>query len=82
VIDKDYASALLAADLNADALLIATDVDAVYSGWGTPEQHAIGRASPDELATSEFAEGSMGPKVRGVHVRRAHGRHRCDRLDQ
>ena len=66
VIDKDYASALLAADLNADALLIATDVDAVYSGWGTPDQQAIRRASPDELSTSEFAEGSMGPKVRAA----------------
>ena len=38
VIDKDLASALLAADLNADALLIVTDVDAVYADWGTPEQ--------------------------------------------
>jgi len=38
----------------------------VYSGWGTPDQHAIRRASPDELARSEFAEGSMGPKVRAA----------------
>jgi carbamate kinase len=66
VIDKDLASALLAIDLNADALVIATDVDAVYSGWGTPDQHAIRRASPEELAKSEFAEGSMGPKVRAA----------------
>ena len=36
VIDKDLASALLAADLDADALLIVTDVDAVYVDWGTP----------------------------------------------
>jgi carbamate kinase len=66
VIDKDLASALLAADLGADALLIATDVDAVYADWGTPEQHAIRHATPAELATAEFAEGSMGPKVRAA----------------
>jgi carbamate kinase len=66
VIDKDLASALLAADLKADALLIVTDVDAVYSGWGTPEQRAIRRATPEALAASEFAEGSMGPKVKAA----------------
>jgi len=66
VIDKDLASALLAADLHADALVIVTDVDAVYSGWGTPEQTAIRRATPDALEHSEFAEGSMGPKVRAA----------------
>jgi carbamate kinase len=66
VIDKDLASAVLAADLHADALLIVTDVDAVYSGWGTPEQTAIRRASPEALERSEFAEGSMGPKVRAA----------------
>ncbi len=63
VIDKDHASALLARDLHADALLIVTDVDAVYTDWGTPQQRAIRRASPEALAASEFAEGSMGPKV-------------------
>jgi carbamate kinase len=57
---------LLAIDLRADALVIATDVDAVYADWGTPEQRAIRRASPAELRTSEFAEGSMGPKVRAA----------------
>jgi carbamate kinase len=63
VIDKDLASALLAADLKADALAIVTDVDGVYAGWGTPDQRKIERATPAELAGSEFAEGSMGPKV-------------------
>ena len=66
VIDKDLASALLAKDLRADALAIVTDVDAVYSGWGTPEQRAIRRATPEALAKSEFAAGSMGPKVRAA----------------
>jgi carbamate kinase len=66
VIDKDMASALLAADLKADTLAIVTDVDGVYSGWGTPDQKRIDRATPAELATSEFAEGSMGPKVKAA----------------
>jgi carbamate kinase len=66
VIDKDLASALLAKDLGADALAIVTDVDAVYSDWGTPDQRAIRRATPEALADSEFAAGSMGPKVRAA----------------
>jgi carbamate kinase len=66
VIDKDLASALLAADLKADALAIVTDVDGVYEGWGTPDQRRIDRATPDELAGSQFAEGSMGPKVKAA----------------
>ena len=66
VIDKDLASALLARDLRADALAIVTDVDAVYEGWGTPEQRAIRRATPEALAETEFAAGSMGPKVRAA----------------
>ena len=66
VIDKDMASALLACDLGADALLIATDVDGVYRGWGTPEQEAIREATPEQLLADEFAEGSMGPKVRAA----------------
>jgi carbamate kinase len=66
VIDKDLASALLAKDLRADALTIVTDVDAVYCDWGTPQQRAIRRATPDALAQTEFAAGSMGPKVRAA----------------
>jgi carbamate kinase len=66
VIDKDLASALLAAEIGADVLAIVTDVDAVYAGWGTPDQHAIAHATPDELRAAEFAEGSMGPKVRAA----------------
>ena len=66
MIDRDLASALLARDLRADALVIVTDVDAVYADWGTPEQRAIRRATPDALAETEFAAGSMGPKVRAA----------------
>jgi carbamate kinase len=66
VIDKDLASALLAADLKADMLAIVTDVDGVYADWGTPDQRLIGRATPDELESGDFAEGSMGPKVKAA----------------
>jgi carbamate kinase len=66
VIDKDLASALLARELHADALVIVTDVDAVYTGWGTPDERAIRRAAPEALATTDFAAGSMGPKVRAA----------------
>jgi carbamate kinase len=63
VIDKDYASALLARDLDADLLVMLTDADAVYTDWGTPAQTQIRRANPDALADMGFAAGSMGPKV-------------------
>ena len=66
VIDKDLASAVLAADLDAHALLIITDVDAVYADWGTTHQNAIRYATPAKLSHAQFAEGSMGPKVRAA----------------
>jgi carbamate kinase len=76
VIDKDLASALLAADLGADALAIVTDVDGVYADWGTPEQRLIERATAEELMSAKFAEGSMGPKVKAActFVERTGGR--------
>lgn len=63
VIDKDLASAMLAEEIEADVLVLVTDVDAVYRDWGKPEQRAIRRATPESLAGEEFAAGSMGPKV-------------------
>jgi carbamate kinase len=63
VIDKDWATSVLAKDLGADLLVIATDVDAVYLDWGTPQQSAVASAGPDALAALGFAAGSMGPKV-------------------
>ncbi|QYD73825.1 carbamate kinase [Paraburkholderia edwinii] len=66
VIDKDLCSALLAEELGADLLVIATDVDAAYVDWGKPTQKAISRAHPDELEKLGFASGSMGPKVQAA----------------
>jgi carbamate kinase len=63
VIDKDYCAALLAEQVEADLLLIATDVDGVYVNWGKPDQQVIAEASPDALDADQFAAGSMGPKV-------------------
>jgi carbamate kinase len=63
VIDKDHASALLARQLDADVLVMATDADAVYLDWGTPAARRIERATPEELERHAFPAGSMGPKV-------------------
>ena len=63
VIDKDLASELLAREVEAELFVMATDVDGVYADWGTPEQRRLERATPEELRGSEFAAGSMGPKV-------------------
>jgi carbamate kinase len=66
VIDKDHASGLLAREINADALLMLTDVDGVYLGWGTAQQRRLESAKPDELNSYSFAAGSMGPKVKAA----------------
>jgi carbamate kinase len=63
VIDKDFASELLARELEADFFVMLTDADAVYCDWGKPTQKAIRRVSPAVLAQMSFAAGSMGPKV-------------------
>ncbi|MBR2513893.1 MAG: carbamate kinase [Halomonas sp.] len=63
VIDKDLCSALLAEQLQADLLIIATDVDAAYVDWNGPNHKAIASAHPDVLDNMQFAAGSMGPKI-------------------
>lgn len=67
VIDKDLTAALLGRQLGADILLIATDVPAVMTGWGTSLAQELGAVSVGELrslaAQGEFGSGSMGPKV-------------------
>ncbi|HEY7485825.1 MAG TPA: carbamate kinase [Streptosporangiaceae bacterium] len=66
VIDKDLATAKLAEAIEADALLLLTDVPAVQRGFGTPDAEAIGRATPAALRRERFPAGSMGPKVEAV----------------
>ncbi|WP_373746418.1 carbamate kinase [Neisseria dentiae] len=66
VIDKDLATALLAASVEADMLVIATDIDGVYLDWGTEKQRLVQAANPDEIEKIDFAAGSMGPKVQAA----------------
>jgi carbamate kinase len=63
VVDKDASSALLAALLGADRLLLLTDVSGVSADWGTPNARLISRADPEELMPSQFESGSMRPKI-------------------
>ncbi len=63
VVDKDLASEVLAEDVGAELFIMATDVDGVYVGWGTPLQRKLGLVTPEEIAGYDFAAGSMGPKV-------------------
>jgi carbamate kinase len=63
VIDKDFASEMLAREVDADLFVMATDVDAVYEGWGTADQRRLGEVTVAELRSLTFAAGSMGPKV-------------------
>jgi carbamate kinase len=80
VVDKDLAAAVLARELRAELFLILTDVDAVYTGWGTDDQRAISSmtvSEADRLASEgAFGEGSMAPKVAAAadYVRRTRGR--------
>ena len=66
VIDKDLCSSLLASQLDADLLVIATDVNAAFIDFGKPTQKAIGQAHPDDMEKLGFAAGSMGPKVQAA----------------
>ena len=66
VIDKDLASAVLARDLGADLLIIATDVNGVFVDWHGPDERRIVRAHPDAIDLDDFPAGSMGPKVRAA----------------
>jgi carbamate kinase len=63
VIDKDLSSALLAEEIGADALLLLTDVAAVWTKWPMSAGRPIGRITPSELRALAFDSGSMAPKV-------------------
>lgn len=70
VIDKDLTAALIAQQVRADRLIIATDVDSVIADWGTPHAKTIGEVTSAEMRTiaadQQFAAGSIGPKVEAV----------------
>ena len=66
VIDKDLTAALLAEALDAEGLLLLTDISAVEGDYGTPQAAPITRATPAELRARNFPAGSMGPKIDAV----------------
>ena len=88
VVDKDLAAAVLARELGAELFMILTDVDAVYTGWGTDQQRLISSmtvAEADRLGREgAFGEGSMAPKVAAAadYVRRTKGRAIITELSQ
>jgi carbamate kinase len=66
VVDKDLTTSVLAEALDADVLLVLTDVAHVVSGFATPDAKPILRATPAALQREDFPAGSMGPKVAAV----------------
>lgn len=70
VVDKDLAAERLATDVGADVLLILTDVDHVYLGYGTDEERPLEAVTAEELwdhyEQGVFPKGSMGPKVQAA----------------
>jgi carbamate kinase len=70
VIDKDLTAALVAQEIAADLLVIATDVDSAVTDWGTPHARPIGEVTTSEMRAiakdQGFAAGSMGPKIEAV----------------
>ena len=66
VIDKDAASALLAEQIDADALLLLTDVDAIYRDFGTPQARRVSALSVADLDGINLPAGSMLPKAKAA----------------
>src|SRR5690606_31475566 len=66
VVDKDLASSVLARELDADLLLMATDADGIYLDWGTPRARRVTQIAAQDLLDMRFEEGSMGPKATGA----------------
>ena len=88
VIDKDLASELLAREVEADLFVMVTDVDGVYTDWGTPKQRRLEQVTPAELRalTSppvRWAQGRGGVPVRRAHRQACRDRRACrDRADR
>jgi len=88
VLDKDRTAALLGESVDADVLMIATDVDGVAIGFGTDDERWLDRTTPDELRAlagdGHFGSGSMGPKVEAAarFVERTGGRAVIAQLDR
>jgi len=70
VIDKDYASSLLAREVGAELFIILTGISRVYHHFGQPDQKPLSVITVEEakkfLEQGEFPPGSMGPKIRAA----------------
>lgn len=70
VIDKDYASSLLASNIKADLFMISTAVEKVYLNYNKPDQKGLDKITLSEakkyLSEGHFAKGSMGPKIQAI----------------
>ncbi len=77
VVDKDWAGAILARDVEAEVFLICTDVEGVYEAYGTPEQRVLDRLPLAEarrmVEDGTLPAGSMGPKVQAAIEFLEHG---------
>jgi len=88
VVDKDRVSAILASQLEAEVLMILTNVDAVFEGWGTAHARPIRRMSLEQadtmIAGGSLDAGGMKPKVEAAagFVRRGGGRAIIARLSE
>jgi carbamate kinase len=88
VIDKDRCAAVLGRALDADRLVIASDIDGIIEHFGTPQAETIGSITVDDLsarlAAGQYPPGSMGPKVEAVidFVRATGGTAAIGALDQ
>jgi carbamate kinase len=75
VVAKDLTAEMLAIELDADRLLVLTDIDCVKQDYGGPQKANIDRISADELATMTFDDWSIGPKIEAcIQFTRATGR--------
>lgn len=87
VVDKDRAAEVLARDIGAETLLILTNVDGVYRGFGRPDAQLLRRLTASEaealLESGELGKGSMAPKVEAAVSFVRHGGRRAiiTRLD-
>ncbi len=68
VIDKDRASGLLADQLDAEVLLLLTDVDAVYENFGEADARRIESIGSGNLNSEGYAKGSIGPKIEAAKL--------------
>ncbi len=77
VVDKDRVSSILATQLGAEVLMILTNVDAVFEGWGTPQARPIRRMSVAQaermIAEGSLDAGGMKPKIEAASAFVRHG---------